>query len=302
MKYFYLFLIMMSSFVCQAQQLQVKYSKTTDPFKWTISNIEFNRNQTRLTVKVKNTAFNTRAISFSEGEYIYSEKFPSGYKATDNSYRFNSLAKNVSLRHNDEISFVLTFPSSQIENWEKFNLRLGTHFILDEIPIPELTLSDVNKQMQTWEQFYNGHRELRLTYENVTEVKTAIKKEVEKWQRKGEFESTIAWKTRVNDQTRQQYVADITSKLSAQHETELNNMRSEQVRLAEDYEKYKESLLDKYYQHKISRALNTFKSSNFKLQPYDADNQTFLIHSDLYGDILLPVPIGEAPSFKKIGL
>ena len=290
---------MMFSFVCHAQQLQLKYSKTTDPFKWTISNIEFKQNQTLLTVKVKNTAYDTRVISFSQGEYIYSEKFPRGIKATDNSYRFNSVAKNVSLRHNDEISFVLTFPSSQIGNEKKINLRIGSHFNLNEIPIPELTLSDVNKQMLTWEQFYNDRRKVRLTYQNVTEVKTAIKNEVEKWQRKGEFESTIDWKARVNDQTRQQYVTDITSKLSAQHESELNKIRSEQVRLAEDYEKYKKSLLESYYQHKISRASNIFNSSNFELQPYDADNQTFLIHSDLYGDILLPVPIEEAPSFKN---
>ena len=209
------------------------------------------------------------------------------------------MAKNVSLRHNDEISFVLTFPSSQIGNEKKINLRIGSHFNLNEIPIPELTLSDVNKQMLTWEQFYNDRRKVRLTYQNVTEVKTAIKNEVEKWQRKGEFESTIDWKARVNDQTRQQYVTDITSKLSAQHESELNKIRSEQVRLAEDYEKYKKSLLESYYQHKISRASNIFNSSNFELQPYDADNQTFLIHSDLYGDILLPVPIEEAPSFKN---
>ena len=299
MKYIYVFLLMMFSFVCHAQQLQLKYSKTTDPFKWTISNIEFKQNQTLLTVKVKNTAYDTRVISFSQGEYIYSEKFPRGIKATDNSYRFNSVAKNVSLRHNDEISFVLTFPSSQIGNEKKINLRIGSHFNLNEIPIPELTLSDVNKQMLTWEQFYNDRRKVRLTYQNVTEVKTAIKNEVEKWQRKGEFESTIDWKARVNDQTRQQYVTDITSKLSAQHESELNKIRSEQVRLAEDYEKYKKSLLESYYQHKISRASNIFNSSNFELQPYDADNQTFLIHSDLYGDILLPVPIEEAPSFKN---
>ena len=299
MKYISVFLLMISAFVCQAQQLQLKYSKTTDPFKWTVSNIEFKQNQTFLTVKVKNTAYDTRFISFSQGEYIYSEKFPRGIKATDNSYRFNSVAKNVSLRHNDEISFVLTFPSSQIGNGKTFNLRIGTHFKLNEIPIPELTLSYVNKQMLTWEQFYSERRKVRLTYQNVTEVKTAIKNEVEKWQRKGEFESTIDWKARVNDQTRQQYVTYITSKLSAQHESELNKIRSEQVRLAEDYEKYKESILEGYYQHKISHALNIFNSSNFELQPYDADNQTFLIHSDLYGDILLPVPIGEAPSFKN---
>ena len=68
---------MMFSFVCHAQQLQLKYSKTTDPFKWTISNIEFKQNQTLLTVKVKNTAYDTRVISFSQGEYIIPKRYKS---------------------------------------------------------------------------------------------------------------------------------------------------------------------------------------------------------------------------------
>lgn len=290
---------MLTLLATKAQQMDVKYSKTTDPFKWTISWIELKSNETLISVRVKNTAFDTRMISFAQGEHLFSDKYPHGIKATHNSYRFNSSAKNVSLRHNAEISFVITFPSSLLSNNNNFNLKIGTHFLLDGIRIPELSLSDVNKQMQTWEQFYNAHKKTTLTYHNIDEVKSAIQKDVENWQKKGEFESTTAWKNRVNDKTRQQYISEITAKYSSRHEMELNQMRREQVELAENYETYKENLLNKYYQHKIARASNVMASSKFELKPYDADNETFLIHSDLYGDILLPVPVAEAPSFKQ---
>lgn len=293
------FVLMLTLLVTKAQQMDVKYSKTTDPFKWTISWIELKSNETLISVQVKNTAFDTRVISFAQGEYLYSDKYRHGIKATHNTYRFNSSAKNVSLHHNDKISFVITFPSSQLSINNEFNLKIGTHFLLDGIRIPELSLSDVNKQMQTWEQFYNAHKKTTLTYHNIDEVKSAIQKDVENWQKKGEFESTTAWKNRVNDKTRQQYISEITAKYSSRHEMELNQMRREQVDLAENYETYKENLLNKYYQHKIARASNVLASSNFELKPYDADNETFLIHSDLYGDILLPVPVAEAPSFKQ---
>lgn len=289
---------MLVSLVSQAQQFSLKYNCTIKPFKWTVSQIEFNQDQTLVSVTVKNTASDPRAISFAQGEYVCSDKYPRGLKGTGNTLNFSSPAKIVSLRPNGEISFVLTFPSSQICNSKNFDLRIGTYFI-SRIPIPELSLSDVNKQMQTWEQFYNSHTRARLTYRNADQVKSAIKREVEEWQKKGEFESTSAWQARVNDQTRQNYIAKVTSKLSARYETELNQIKKEQVRLAEDYERYKENLLKQYYRYKIVRASNNFNNSSFELRPYDADNQTFLIHSDLYGDILLSVPLSEAPSFKN---
>lgn len=42
-----------------------------------------------------------------------------------------------------------------------------------------------------------------------------------------------------------------------------------------------------------------FASQKIELKPYDADNQTFLIVTQEYGDILLPVPLAEAPIFKS---
>lgn len=301
MKYIATFICVLFAIGLHAQQTELKYSKVTDPFKWSVHWIECNPTSTRVSVSVKNTAFDTRVISFAQGEYAYSNPMPkgAGIKATNNSYRFSSSSKNVSLKHNDEISFVLTFPTGRLGAEDVFSLRLGTHFTLGGISIPEMSIADINRQMQTWEQYYNAHRKVILTYKNIDEVKRAIQFDVEKWQKKGEFESTSAWQTRVNEKTRQQYISEVTSKYSSQHEKELNQMKKEQVELAEDYEGYKQSLLDKYYQHKIARATNLFASSSFELKPYDADNETFLIHSNSYGDILLPVPVKDAPSFKQ---
>jgi len=301
MRYIATLIFTLFAMVLQAQQMELKYSKLTDPFRWTVSWIETNPTSTRVSVSVKNTAFDTRVISFSQGEFAYYGSIPkgAGIKATSNSHRFNSNAKNVSLRHNDEISFILTFPTGKLGAGNVFSLRLGTHFTLNDISIPELSLADINRQMQTWEQYYNAHKKAKLTYRNIEEVKRAIQLDVENWQKKGEFESTLVWQTRVNEKTRQQYIADVTLKFSTQHERELNQIKREQVELAENYETYKQSLLDKYYQHKIARATNTFIGSDFELKPYDADNETFLIHSKTYGDILLPVPVNEAPSFKQ---
>jgi len=299
MKYILTLIFMMMAFVLQAQKLQLNYSEIIDPFEWNVYQVEYKSNFTMVSVRVKNIAIDTRVINFGQGEYVFSEQHPWGLKASGNSIQFGSKIKNVSIEPNGEISFVLTFPSVLLRTDKGFSLKIGTYFRLNDIGIPELTLADVNRQMQTWEQYYNIHRSIIPTYNSIEDVKKAIKLDVEKWQKKGEFETTVAWHNRVNDKTRQQYITYVTSKISSQHEKEINMMKQEQVELAEKYEAYKQVLLDKYYQRKIKTATNDLAKSVFELRPYDADNETFMIHSETYGDILLPVPLKEAPSFKQ---
>lgn len=286
---------MLVSLLSRSQQIELEYSKTTDPFQWAVTQIDCQSDKTLITVQVKNVAFDTRFISFVRGEFAYSNQYPEGIKATSNSYPVHS----VSLRPNEDISFILTFPTNQLIMSENFSLKIGSYFMLDNITIPALSLADVNRRMKTWEQYYDAYKTVVPTYSDLEEVKKAIQLDVERWQTKGEFESTLAWQTRVNEKTRQQYISELTTKFSIQHEQELNMMKREQVDLAEDYEVYKENLLNGYYQYKIAQAIKAIKNSNFELRPYDADNETFLIHSDACGDILLPVPIVEAPSFKQ---
>lgn len=290
---------MLSFIISEGQQLELHYTRTLDPFKWTVSSIEFNPDATIVSVSVKNTAYDTRIISFVTGEYAYTDKFPRGIKAISNSLKFNSNSKNVLLRSSEGISFDIIFPAGQWITDKEFGLKVGGYYTLNNIPIPRLTLSDINRQIMTWEQFYNKNAKIKLSFYNIKEVKQAIIADVEKWQKKGEFESTTAWKSRVNDITRNNYVNEITEKYSDQHEAELLSLKQEQSTLAKKYEVYKDEILKKYYQYKTICANNEFQSSNFELKPYDADNETFLIHNTIYGDILLPVPLAEAPSFKR---
>ena len=76
-------------------------------------------------------------------------------------------------------------------------------------------------------------------------------------------------------------------------------IQKEQNRLSREYENYKQNLLNNFYRDKIEAAKREFSINHMELKPYDADNGTFLITSEKYGDILLPVPLKEARSFKE---
>lgn len=299
MKKIIVFLFVFSTFLSQAQQLELKYSRLIYPFKWSITQIESKRNETLVSVKVKNKSFEKRFINFADGEFVFSAKYPEGMRASKNTLQFSSSLKNLSLRYNEEMSFVLTFPTPELGLEKEFSLKIGTYFTLNGIIIPELSLAEVNRQMQTWEEYYNINKKSILTYRNREDVKKAIQQDVESWQKKGEFETTSAWKARVNDKTRQKYISEITSKIYVQYKNELNTVKQEQIELAKKYTDYKEALLKQYYSHKMARATNILMNSNFELRPYDADHETFLIHNNSYGDVLLPVPVEEAPSFKQ---
>jgi hypothetical protein len=97
-------------------------------------------------------------------------------------------------------------------------------------------------------------------------VKQYVEDKIAVWQQKGEFEKTSTYKARVNEQSR----------------------RAEADRLAtvalDD--------LKKIY----AKSINW---SQFTLQKYDADNETFLLQHPIVGRIALPVGITSAQSFKQ---
>lgn len=282
----------------KAQTYEMKYSCTTDPFKWTINKIEGKDNYTYIYLTVKNTAMDKRALNFSKGEYVYTKQNPRGIKASSNSAT-NISNNNLFLKHGQKIPIVLKFPSVAILNAKSFDLKIATYFLLKDIKVPELSLADLNKQMLTWEQYYYSYRSILPTYKNEKELKKAIQVEVENWQKKGEFESTNTWKARVNDSSREEFIRVTTNNYLAKYEREKQQIKQEQINLAHGYEVYKKDILNKFYQQKIESAKIEFAYSDFELKPYDADHETFMIHSSKYGDILLPVPVSDAPSFKQ---
>ena len=88
---------------------------------------------------------------------------------------------------------------------------------------------------------------------------------VNEWQKKGEFEKTATWQTRVNEQTRQQKIIELTKKAQTAY---------------------------------LGLYANNIQN-DFTLGKYDPDHETFLIESSIGGKLLVPVPIAKAENFKN---
>ena len=92
-----------------------------------------------------------------------------------------------------------------------------------------------------------------------------VESEINKWQVKGKYEKTIDWQVRVNELTREQKVSEFTKVAEQQYITE------------------------------FGKKINISQ----RLSDYDADNEIFLIKDDNFGDLLVPVPIADAPRFEQ---
>lgn len=94
-------------------------------------------------------------------------------------------------------------------------------------------------------------------------IKDYVEKNINAWQKKGEFEKTSEYQKRVTESSRNMKVTELTSQVCA-----------ECLRKVRD----KELIMD--------------------LGEYDADNETFLV-TTILGRFVLPVPISDAPSLKR---
>lgn len=97
-------------------------------------------------------------------------------------------------------------------------------------------------------------------------VRKYVEQKIDKWQQKGEFEKTADYQKRVNEQTRNARVQQLTNEAVAA--------------LKAEYAK-------------------SIQWQTCELGTYDADNETFLIKSDIPGTFALPVPLADAQSFKQ---
>ncbi len=97
-------------------------------------------------------------------------------------------------------------------------------------------------------------------------IKSYVEKRVNEWQIKDEFEKTVDWQKRVNEQTRK------TKALEWQIEAE--------------------TIYKKAYAENINW-------KQFSVSTYDADNETFLITSNNFGQFALSVSINFAKKFKE---
>ncbi len=97
-------------------------------------------------------------------------------------------------------------------------------------------------------------------------AKPRVEKAINEWQAKDEFEKTADWQKRVNEQTRNAKIKELTRQAEA------------------DY-------LKKY--------TATLKPNVSLAGFYDADNEVFLLSDPMFGNMIVAVPISEARAFKQ---
>ena len=120
-------------------------------------------------------------------------------------------------------------------------------------------------------------------------IKPRVETDINTWQKKGEFESTAKWQERVNENTRTNKIKELTDKYKAEYAV-----------LLEEYKKKYKSVCEQYYALKEKEKRISFSANQLRLSVYDADNESFMVSSDgNFADILLPVPVEDAPAFKQ---
>ncbi|MBI4946551.1 MAG: caspase family protein [Bacteroidetes bacterium] len=97
-------------------------------------------------------------------------------------------------------------------------------------------------------------------------VKTYVEEKISTWQKKGEYEKTADYQSRVNEQLRSKKIQEYTDDAVV--------------------------ILKKEY----SRSINW---TNLQLGAFDADNEAYLITSQELGNFALPVSVASAPSLKQ---
>lgn len=176
--------------------------------------------------------------------------------------------------------------------------KIVTLQYFDNFDYSDLSLDELTALILSWEEFFDKNKTHSLSY-SAEEIEKEIKKQIEEWQLKEEFETTAQWQTRVNNDTRNRKINELKQHYLDIYENEVRILNEEQNLLSGPYMDYRSNVFARYYDQKIAAAEKSFSANEMELKPYDADNQTFLIHDGRYGDILLPVPIAEAQSFKN---
>lgn len=96
-------------------------------------------------------------------------------------------------------------------------------------------------------------------------AKPIVEEAVNAWQEKGEFEKIAAWQKRVNETTRNAMIKSLTKECE------------------------KEYIL----------MYSSLLSLNVTLGQYDSENEVFLLTDPNFGNMLVPVPISDGPTFKR---
>lgn len=134
-------------------------------------------------------------------------------------------------------------------------------------------------------------------------IKPKVETDINVWQKKGEFESTAKWSQRVNEITRNEKVKELADKYKGEYKLLQDRQRREYEAISREYYARKEE---------VKREL--INPEDLSISTYDADNESFKISGfgitstfnvsdgsfnvSTNPDILLPVNVDDAPSFK----
>ena len=157
---------------------------------------------------------------------------------------------------NNLTSLLIPKSVTNIEEYALFGCPNLTILTSSSADIPNISSKNIHKFSQEQILYY---------YPFSVYAKEYIEERVNEWQQKGEFERTIEWQKRVNEQTRQQKIKEL---------------------LTEAEQKY-------IAFHQKSIIINP------TLGKYDADDEVFAMTDAQYGTAYMAVPLNEAKSFKE---
>ncbi len=200
---------------------------------------------------------------------------------------FESLVieKSYKIEVNNEIEVAVGELEYRAENDSKISISIDEY---------------LSQKMPTWEEYLSVRASTLPKQVTEYNAKADINFRIEKWQKKGEFESTEEWKNRVNEKTRAEMLAKLTAEWNKKSQETAETYNRLMAQYKKEYEQQREAHKKEFYINLAKAAIKEYKSDSYRLDsPYDADNQTFLINTKYHGDILLSVPRSEAQGFKQ---
>jgi len=213
---------------------------------------------------------------------------------TDPLFRFNMVDKSFKEIYN--VAICVQDESIVPDELKAYNKIISPNLIAKEEKDKNVNGYIANR-IQPWETFISGKQLPAVWTEQ--QAKADIERQISTWQRKGEFESTSEWKSRVNEKTRARKLAELTTHWNNKAKKSQQDYNEAVERYREEYKKRFMQLQKEFYVNLAKRKLEEYASDSYDLSPYDADNQTFLIRSGNHGDFLLQVDRNDAQDFKE---
>lgn len=172
-------------------------------------------------------------------------------------------------------------------------------FVADSIQADKNVNGYIAHRLPEW-SVYSEQNKPESKVKSADQLKQEIEADIAEWQVKGEFESTAEWQKRVNDRTRQARIEERTTKYNKEVAEAQTKYAKEYKEVQDRYNSLRKKYADEFYARLTGQTNDEYKQDRPRLDnPYDADNQTFLLTTDSHGDILLQVPRSEASDFKN---